>query len=384
MIYPRLLEPPRESFFLFGPRGTGKSTWIRERFPNAPRYDLLDTGEALRLLAEPATLWHELRGLPPGAWAVLDEVQKAPAVLDSVHRLIEERRVRFVLSGSSARKLRRGGANLLAGRAITVSMPPLVSRELSFEMDLPERVRLGMLPQAVTGAEPAAFLRSYVETYLMEEVKAEALTRNLGGFARFLEIAARQNGQVTNAAGIARDAGISRRTVDGYFEILTDTLLGGWLRAWRSKLGNRQVRGNKFFFFDSGVARACSGRLPYPPTPEEAGPLLETLVLGELRTYVQYRGLHYPLYYWRNYSGAEVDLLCETGSGFVAVEIKSSRRWDRRFGRGFRHLERELGQDRLRCFGVYLGERPARFGRITVLPCLDFLRRLWAGDIVRS
>ena len=384
MIYPRLLESPRESFFLFGPRGTGKSTWIRERFPNAPRYDLLDTGEALRLLAEPVALWHELRGLPPGAWAVLDEVQKAPAVLDSVHRLIEERRLRFVLSGSSARKLRRGGANLLAGRAITVSMPPLVSRELAFEMDLPERLRFGMLPQAITSVDPVAFLRSYVETYLMEEVKAEALTRNLGGFARFLEIAARQNGQVTNAAGIARDVGVSRRTVDGYFEILTDTLLGDWLRAWRSKLGNRQMRGSKFFFFDSGVARASSGRLPYPPTPEETGPLLETLVWRELRTYVQYCNLHYPLFYWRNYSGAEVDLLCETGNGFVAVEIKSSRRWDRRFGRGFRHLERELGQDRLRCFGVYLGERPAQFGRVTVLPCLEFLRRLWAGDIVRS
>ena len=384
MIYPRLLKPPAESFFLFGPRGTGKSTWIRERFPNAPRYDLLDAGEALRLLAEPAALWHELQGLPPGAWAVLDEVQKVPAVLDSVHRLIEERRVRFVLSGSSARKLRRGGANLLAGRAITVAMPPLVSRELSFEMDVAERMRFGMLPQAVTGADPVAFLRSYVETYLMQEVKAEALTRNLGGFARFLEIAARQNGQVTNVTGIARDAGISRRTVDGYFEILTDTLLGGWLRAWRSKFGNREARGNKFFFFDPGVARACSGRLPYPPAPEEAGPLLEALVWHELRTYVQYRGLHYQLHYWRNYAGAEVDLLCETGGGFVAIEIKTSRRWDRRFERGFRQLERELAPGRLRCFGVYLGERPAQFGTVTVLPCLEFLRRLWADEIIRS
>jgi len=311
-------------------------------------------------------------------------VQKVPAVLDSVHRLIEECRLRFVLSGSSARKLRRGGANLLAGRAVTVSMPPLVSGELSFEMDLAERMRFGMLPQAVTGRDPVAFLRSYVETYLMEEIKAEALTRNLGGFARFLEIAARQNGQVTNATGIARDAGISRRTVDGYSEILDDTLLGGWLRAWRSKPGNREVRGSKFYFFDTGVARACSGRLPYPPTPEEAGPLLETLIWHELRSYMQHRRLHYPLFYWRSYSGAEVDLLAETGDGFVAVEVKASRRWDRRFERGFRHLERELGEDRVRCFGVYLGERPALHGRTRVLPALEFLRRLWAGEVVRS
>ena len=379
MIYPRLLESPRESFFLFGPRGTGKSTWIRERFPNAPRYDLLDTGEALRLLAEPVALWHELQGLPSGSWAVLDEVQKAPAVLDSVHRLIEERRLRFVLSGSSARKLRRGGANLLAGRAITVSMPPLVSRELAFEMDLPERLRFGMLPQAITSVDPVAFLRSYVETYLMEEVKAEALTRNLGGFARFLETAARQNGQVTNAAGIARTSASGRRTVDGYFEVLRYAARR-WL-ALGEKTRQPPDRGRSSFFFDSGWPGELRRLLSRRP---RNGPAAGTLVWRELRTYVQYCNLHYPLFYWRNYSGAEVDLLCETGNGFVAVEIKSSRRWDRRFGRGFRHLERELGQDRLRCFGVYLGERPAQFGRVTVLPCLEFLRRLWAGDIVRS
>ena len=383
-MIPRFLSSPDQSFFLFGPRGTGKSTWIRKQFPEAPRYDLLDAGEALRLVREPEALWRELNAVPPGTWAVLDEVQKAPALLDSVHRLIEERRLRFVLSGSSARKLRRGGANLLAGRALTVSMPPLVSQELSFDLDVGERLRFGTLPLAVTGADPVGFLRSYVETYLLEEVKAEALTRNLGGFARFLEIAARQNGQVTNAAGIARDAGISRRTVDGYFEVLADTLLGSWLPAWKLKTGNRQVRASKFYFFDAGVARAASGRLPYPPTPEEAGPLLETLVLTELRAYLQYRALLYPLRYWRNYSGAEVDLLCETVGGFVAIEIKASRRWDRRFERGFRMLERELGSDRLRCFGVYRGERPAVSNGVTVLPCLEFLRRLWGGEVIHS
>ena len=381
-MYPRLLPCPEQSFFLFGPRGTGKSTWIRDQFREAPRYDLLDAGEALRLLREPEALWRELNGLPPGTWAVLDEVQKAPGLLDSVHRLIEERGLRFVLSGSSARKLRRGGANLLAGRALTVSMPPLVSAEVSFEMDVGERLRFGTLPLAVTSADPIGFLRSYVETYLLEEIKAEALTRNLGGFARFLEIAARQNGQITNVAGIARDAGISRRTVDGYFEVLSDTLLGSWLPAWKLKPGNRQVRASKFYFFDAGVARAASGRLPYPLTPEEAGPLLETFVLTELRAYLQYRGLPYPLHHWRNYSGTEVDMLCETGAGFVAIEIKTSRRWERGFQRGFRHLERELGKDRVRCFGVYLGERAALFDDVTVLPCLEFLRRLWDGAII--
>ena len=383
-MYPRFLPRPHRSFFLFGPRGTGKSTWIRAQFSGAQRYDLLDAGEALRLLRDPSALWAELNGLPPGTWVVLDEVQKAPVLLDTVHRLIEERQLRFVLSGSSARKLRRGGANLLAGRATTVTMPPLASSELAFELDVGERLRFGALPLAVTGDDPVAFLRSYVETYLLEEIKAEALTRNLGGFARFLEIAARQNGQTTNSAGIARDAGLSRRTVDGYFEVLTDTLIGSWLTAWEAKPGNRQVQGSRFYFFDAGVARACSGRLPYPPTPEEAGPLLETLVLAELRAYLQFRGLHYPLHYWRNYSGAEVDLICETGDGFVAIEVKNSRRWDRRFERGFRHLERLVGQSGLRRFGVYRGERAALADEVTVLPCLEFFRLLWSGEVIRS
>ena len=194
-MYTRLLPTPTRSVFLFGPRGTGKSTWIRDRFPDVTTYDLLDTREALRLSKDPHALYRELATLSAGDWAVVDEVQKVPALLDEVHRLIESHRLRFVLSGSSARKLRRGGANLLAGRAITISMFPLVSAELSFEFD-PERALLfGMLPMAVTTDSPRDYLRTYAETYLVQEIQAEALTRNLGAFARFLEIAARCYGR---------------------------------------------------------------------------------------------------------------------------------------------------------------------------------------------
>ena len=381
-MYTRLLPTPTRSILLFGPRGTGKSTWIRDRFPDAVTYDLLDTREALRLGKDPHALYRELATLSSGSWAVIDEVQKVPALLDEVHRLIETRRLRFVLSGSSARKLRRGGANLLAGRAVTTSMYPLVSAELSFEIDPERALRFGMLPMAVTTDTPRDYLRTYAETYLVQEIQAEALTRNLGAFARFLEIAARQNGQVTNAVGIARDAGITRRTVQNHFEILTDTLIGFWLPAWKLKSATKQVRQSKFYFFDSGVARALGGRLSYPPTSEEMGPLAETFVLNELRAWLGYSGGDYRLSFWRSYDGAEVDVLCETVQGFVAIEIKASPRWEKRFNRGLHRVRDELGKDRTTGYGVYLGERPALWDDVRVLPLVDFLKRLWAGEII--
>ena len=184
-MYTRLLPLPSQSIFLFGPRGTGKSTWLRHRFPAVPTYDLLDTGEALRLTKDPQALYRELAGLPAGSWAGIDEVQKIPALLDEVHRLIESHQIRFLLSGSSARKLRRRGTNLLAGRAITTSMFPLVSAELPFEIDVPRTLIHGTLPMAVTGDDPEGYLRTYAETYLDQEIRTEVLTRNLGAFTLF-------------------------------------------------------------------------------------------------------------------------------------------------------------------------------------------------------
>ncbi len=383
-MFTRLLPSPTRSVLLFGPRGTGKSTWIRERFPNAAGYDLLDTHEALRLRKDPQALYREASMLPAGSWVVIDEVQKAPELLNEVHRLIELHNLRFVLSGSSARKLRRGkDVNLLAGRASTISLFPLVSPELAYGFDMEKILRFGTLPLAITRDDPLEYLRSYAETYLVQEIQSEALTRNVGAFARFLEIAARQNAQVTNFTGIARDAAISRQTVQNHFEILIDTLLGFWLPAWKLKSANKQVSQSKFYFFDSGVARALIGRLPFPPTAEESGPLLETFVLGELRAHVSYTGKHYPLRFWRNYDGTEVDLICETANGFVAVEIKASTRWDKRFNRGLHRVREALGARNTFCYGIYLGERQLLWDDIRVLPVTDFLRQLWDGEIIR-
>ncbi len=381
-MYARLLPTPTRSVFIFGPRGTGKTTWIRDRFPAAATYDLLDTREALRLSKTPGDLYRELATLPPGSWAIIDEVQKVPELLNEVHRLVETHGLRFVLSGSSARKLRRRGVNLLAGRAITTTMFPLVSAELDFQFDVEQALSHGTLPMAVVGDSPQDYLRTVAETYLVQEVHAEALTRNLGAFARFLEIAARQNAQATNATSIARDAGIDRRTVQSHFAILVDTLIGYWLPAWKLKPATRQVQQSKFYFFDGGVARALSGRLPYPPTQEERGALMETFVLNELRAFLSYSGRHYRPHYWRSYDGAEVDVLCETAAGFVAVEVKAAARWDRRFNRGLHRVRQHLDPQKTTCYGVYLGQRAALWDNVRVLPVLDFLKRLWNGEIL--
>jgi uncharacterized protein len=380
-MYARLLVPPDRSFFFFGPRGTGKSTWLKQHFPHAIWYDLLDSTETLRLEREPSLLYRELCAVAPGSWVVLDEIQKVPAVMDEVHRLIEGRQLRFALCGSSARKLKRGGANLLAGRASVERMFPLISAELGADFDTDRALRRGNLPLAMAHTDPAGFLQAYAMTYLNEEIRAEALTRNLGAFSRFLEVAARQNGQVTNVTGIARDAGVGRTTVQNYFEILQDTLIGEWLFPWKLKSANKQVAHPKFYLFDPGVARALSGRAAYPPTPEELGPLLETLILGEVQAYLAYRRLHYRVHFWHTHDGAEVDFLCETSAGFVAIEVKASASWRTTFNRGLLRLRDELAG--AATHGVYLGPRAAQFGHVRVHPVRDFLSQLWNHELIR-
>jgi len=382
-MFTRELKKIEDSAFLFGPRGTGKSTWIQKKYGDSSVvYDLLNTTELIRLSRDPALLYKETVHLPAGSWVIVDEIQKVPALLNEVHRIIAEKKIKFILSGSSARKLRESGVNLLAGRALTYNLFPLVSKEVSFELDLNKQISFGMLPGSFQAANPKKFLQSYAETYLKEEIRAEALTRNFGSFARFLEIAARQNGQLTNTAGIARDAGVARQTVQGYFDILVDTLLGFWLEPWKLKRTTKQVTHPKFYFFDSGVVRALSGRLPYPATPEELGPLFECFILNEIRAYLHYTELDYPLYFWRSHGGVEVDILFETAEGFVAVELKHGSRWEKKFNRGMHRLLKEFGKKNVRCYGVFMGERPLMLDEVMIYPALDFLRCLWRGELV--
>ncbi len=313
---------------------------------------------------------------------IVDEIQKVPALLNEVHRIIEEKKIRFILSGSSARKLRESGVNLLAGRAYTYNLFPLVSKEVGFELDLEKQITFGMLPGSFLSANPKKYLQAYAETYLKDEIREEALTRNFGNFARFLEIAARQNGQLANTTAIARDAEVARQTAQGYFDILIDTLIGFWLEPWKLKRSTKQVSHPKFYFFDSGVVRALSGRLPYPTTPEESGPLFECFIINEIRAYLHYKELDYPLHFWRSQGGVEVDILLETSMGYVAIELKNGARWEKKFNRGLHRLSEELGPSKVSCFGVFMGERQLLIDNVTVYPAIDFLKRLWGNKII--
>ena len=384
-MFTRGLKIIETSAFLLGPRGTGKSTWIQENYKDSTVvYDLLNTTELIRLSRDPSLLYQETAHLPSGSWVIVDEIQKVPALLNEVHRIIEEKKIRFILSGSSARKLRESGVNLLAGRALTYNLFPLVTQEVDFELDLDRQIAFGMLPSSFLAANPKKYLQAYTETYLKEEIREEALTRNFGNFARFLEIASRQNGQLTNTAAIARDAGVARQTVQGYFDILIDTLIGYWLPPWKLKRTTKQVSHSKFYFFDSGVVRALSGRLPYPATPEESGPLFECFIINEMRAYLHYTELDYPLYFWRSQNGVEVDILLETSKGYVAIELKNGARWANKFNRGMHRLAEEFGRNNVTCFGVFRGERQLMIDDVMVYPALDFLRRLWSGEIIEN
>ncbi len=380
-MYSRILKNPEQSFFLFGPRGTGKTTWIRDRFQNALGFDLLDSATFNRLLRNPEDLYTEVAASELD-WVVIDEVQRVPQLLNEVHRAIENLGRKFVLSGSSARKLRRPNVNLLAGRALTKTMFPLTSHELELDFDVDKALQFGTLPTAVNSNLPTEYLRSYTHNYLVQEIQTEAQIRDLAGFARFLEIAARQNAQLTNVASISRDVSVARSTVQSYFEVLGDTLIAYWLPPWKLKRSNKQVTSSKFYMVDCGIVRALSERLAYPMHDEERGGLFETLVINEIRAYLDYMNLHFPLYFFRSYSGVEVDVLFETLDGFVAIETKSSTRWERKFNRGLHTITQELGDSKVRKFGVFNGAREQLIDGVRVMPIREFLRALWAGKLL--
>lgn len=324
---PRLYRLPESSFFLFGVRGVGKSTWIRSQLPDALRFDLLDETLYQGLLSDPAPFAAQLRTLPPGSWVIVDEVQRLPGLLNEVHRFIEERKLRFALLGSSARKLRAAGVNLLAGRALWREMFPLTPEELGGPLDLGRSLQIGALPLVLASLQPEETLRAYVQLYLREEVKGEALVRNLPGFARFLPVAALCHGQTINVAGLARDAGVARTTVEGYVEILEDTLLARRLPAYTARLRVRERKHPKLYWVDPGVARAAKSAHG-PLVPEERGALLEGFIHTLLLTYIAERNLAEEVAYWSPAGSrqTEVDFLLSRDTEHCALEIKTSTR----------------------------------------------------------
>lgn len=385
----RLLQPPGRSFFLFGPRGTGKSTWLQQMLPDAFTLDFLNSDLFLELSRDPHRIEALISPQPSGSWIVIDEVQKIPPILDEVHRLMGEQKWNFALCGSSARKLRRGGANLLAGRALTLSMESFSANELKDRFDFDFALNWGMLPFVWNEPESAAdILSAYVNTYLREELQAEGLIRNVPPFIRFLSVAGQMNGQVVNAQNIARDASVARSTVDNYFSVLTDTLVGHFLTAWRPGLKVREATQPKFYWFDPGVARAAAGLLRDPADRLWQGTALETLLYHELRIYNEVSRKQRALHYYRTPAGVEVDFIIETArprpqspARVVAIEVKRSEHWDRRWEKPMRSLLNNGGVSVDRMFGVYCGSRSYQFDDVAVLPISDFIRALYQGEV---
>ena len=380
----RLVTLPNRTFFLLGPRGTGKTTWLRSALKDARWYDLLLDRELVRLMRDPGSFRAEVMALPAGSWVVVDEVQRLPAILDDVQALLTEvpDRYRFALTGSSARRIRREGANLLPGRAINRRFFPLTLSELG-HAPTDDLVRFGTLPAVCTAEDDTTrieLLEAYVANYVAQEIRIEATVRSLDAFTRFLDVAALANGQVTNVAGIARDAAVARPTVQGYFEVLVDTLLGVWLPAWRPRARVKEVGHSKFYFFDTGLVRALSGRLREPLEPVERGYLLETYVLHELRAHIDRASLGGELSYWRTPHGMEVDFVWTRGTRSVAIEVKASARWRSEFDAGLTALSAAGHVER--AFGVYLGDVAQRRGPIDVLPLREFLARLCRGEVL--
>lgn len=385
----RHLQMPEQSFFLFGARGTGKSTWLKQVLPDGIRFDLLDTSLQAELTADPHRLEAMVGRAESGQWIVLDEVQKIPALLDEVHRLMESKDWRFALCGSSARKLKRGGADLLAGRALTLHMEPFSSAELGNHFDLDHAINWGTLPVVFRAPESEAeVLTAYVDTYLREEIREEGAVRKLSPFLRFLSIAGMMNGQAVNAENIAREAEVPRVTVDNYFALLMDTLLGFSLPAYRPGLKVREAARPKFYWVDSGIARAAAGLLRDVPAADWRGMALETLIFHELRVWNAVSRKHRPIYYYRTSSGVEVDFVIETRKRqpgatpeAVCIEVKHAEKWNRKWERAMRNLAADDRIDVKRMIGVYRGQRAYHFDGLDVLPVTEFLKQLHQGDV---
>ncbi len=381
MLYPRLKRPPEQSFFLFGPRGVGKSTWAAESFPGAQRFDLLDEALYQDLLADPSLFAGQLRALVDGSQVIVDEVQRIPGLLNEVHRFIEEKGLRFVLLGSSARKLKTGSTNLLAGRALWSTMLPLVPEELGDDFQQEKVLQFGSIALVWQSADPRATLESYVQLYLREEIKAEALVRNLPGFLRFLPVAGICHGQTISVSAIARDAGVARTTVNGYLDVLEDTLLATRLPAYEARLRVRERKHPKLYWVDPGLARAVKKQLG-SVTAEERGVLLEGWIFTLLRTYAEERALYDEIFYWAPLQAnrTEVDFVLRRGQELLALEVKSTRRFSPSLFKGLKAIS-DLDSV-VRKILIYSGDRLLLTEEgIDVWPVAKFLEALAADEL---
>lgn len=375
----QLPTPSSETYFLWGPRQAGKTTLLRASFSDALWIDLLKADEFRRYTTRPELLREELAARPDVGAVVIDEVQKVPALLDEVHWLMENRKIGFALCGSSARKVRKGHANLLGGRAVRYELFGLSATELGAMFELTRLLNHGYLPRMFLAERPKRLLQAYVADYLKEEVAAEGLVRNLPAFSTFLEVASLSDTEIINSSTIARECGVSSHTVQSYFEILVDTLLGRWLPAYTKRPKRRIVQSPKFYFADVGVVNILAKRNDLEPGSALFGKAFENWVHHELVTYNAYRERDAALSYWRLTTGVEVDFVVDDAR--TAMEAKASRKVTGDELKGLRQLREE--HPRLGSAWVVSLEAKARRtdDGITILPAKDFVRALWAGEI---
>jgi len=369
----------KETFFLWGPRQTGKTTFLLERFPEALRFDLLKSSEFLRFNREPETLGQHLLALPRRpSLVIIDEIQKVPQLLDEVQRLMVEKGFVFGLCGSSARKLRHGHANLLGGRALRFEMFGLTAPEVGDQADVVRFVRNGVLPRHFLAERPEPRLRAYVDDYLRMEVAQEGAVRNLNAFSDFLRAAALGDTEITNFENISRECGVSAPTVRDHYQILVDTLLGAFVPAYTRREKRRVIRAPKFYFHDVGSVNSLARRRNLDPGGETFGKAFENWIFHELQAHASYSGLHYEIRYWRLASGIEVDFVL--GEMEVAIEVKATERVRPQHLKGLEELQVEHPQAGHRILVCLEGSARKLENGILVLPVLEFLQRLWAGE----
>jgi len=379
-MYSRILsleDENNDSVFLWGARQVGKTTLLEQKYPQARYYDLLQAHEFERFLRQPSLLSQEVAYLKEGDLVIIDEVQKVPHLLDEVHSLIQRKKLRFILSGSSSRKLKRSGANLLGGRALKKTLFPLVSTEIP-DFDLIRAVNNGMIPRHYLINNPWERLRAYIGVYLDEEIREEALSRNLRSFSRFLEVAAISNGEMIVYKNIAQDCGIDHRTVKDYFEILVDTLTGYFIQGFTSTIKRRAIQSPKFYFFDVGIVNYLLNKRNLLPGSDAFGRSFEHFIVQEVIAYLGYTMSPEKLTYWRTSSGYEVDAII--GEGRIAIEIKSTDEVKSRHLKGLKAFLEDFPQ--ARAIIVSLNNYPGILNSVEILPAVQFLKSLWKGEII--
>lgn len=364
------------SIFLFGARQTGKSTILRQQFPESIYIDLLDNSVKERYQRRPTLLYETLKDKEEGTLVIIDEIPEAPELLNEVHRLIVEAGLVFILCGSSARKLKRKGHNTLGGRAFPVYLYPFVSAEIP-DFDIDRAVAYGTIPPHYLAKNPSRLLAGYIDVYLKEEIKEEALVRNLNAFHRFLEVAALTDGEIVNYNNIAQDCGVHATTVNAYFDILEDSLMGYRIPAFRKVMKRRLMQAPKFYYFDIGVANHLLHRKEMSRGSVDYGHAFEHLVIQEIYAWLHYTHSEETLSYWRTYTGIEVDAVI--GDARVAIEIKSTEEIQPRHTKGLKAFGEEHSDSRRMV--VSLDKFNRRIGDIECVYVLDFFKMLWSGEI---